>query len=70
MIFGEVRRGVSRTATSDFQRANFFLFRSLVDRVPWQAVLKGHGVQVGWTFFKKVILKVQDWAVPMCQMMS
>jgi len=27
-------------------------------------VLKGKGVQEGWTFFKKEILKAQDQAVP------
>lgn len=36
------------------------LFRSLVDRVPWKAFLKGRGVQEGWTFFKKEILQVQE----------
>ncbi|KAK4826886.1 hypothetical protein QYF61_012074 [Mycteria americana] len=41
-ILGEVRRGVSRTATLDFQRADFGLLRRLVDRVPWEAVLKGY----------------------------
>ena len=50
----------------DLQRASFVLFRSLVDRVPWEAVLKGQGVQEGWTFFKKEILKVQEQAIPMC----
>ncbi|KAK4824877.1 hypothetical protein QYF61_021084 [Mycteria americana] len=52
------------------QRADFGLFRSLVDRVPWKAVLKGKGVQEGWTFFKKKILKAQEQAVPMCQKTS
>ena len=51
----------------DFRRADFGLFRSLVDRVPWEAVLKGKGVQEGWTFFKKEILKAQEQAVPMCR---
>ncbi|KAK4811177.1 hypothetical protein QYF61_019808 [Mycteria americana] len=69
-ILEEVRRGVSRTGTLDFQRADFDLFRSLVDRVPWEAVLKGKGVQQGWTFFKKEILKAQEQAVPMCQKTS
>ena len=64
-ILGEVRRGASRTVTLDFQRADFGLFRGLVDRVPLEAVLKGKGVQEGWTFFKKEILKVQEQAVPM-----
>lgn len=31
-ILKEVRREVSRTATSDFQRENFGLFRTQVDR--------------------------------------
>jgi len=65
-ILGEVRREVSRTATLDFQRAEFGLFRSLVDRSPWVAVLKGEGVQEGWTFFKKEILKALEHAVPIC----
>ena len=33
-ILGEVRRVLSRTAILDFQRAEFGLFRRLVDRVP------------------------------------
>jgi len=38
---------------SDFWRADFGLFRSLVHRVSWEAVLESKGVQEGWTFFKK-----------------
>ena len=54
----------------DFQRANFGLFRGLVDRVPWEAALKGKGVQEGWTVFKKEILEAQQQAVPMCRKTS
>lgn len=32
LIFGKVRKAISRTATWDFQRSNFELFRNLVDR--------------------------------------
>ncbi|KAK4828864.1 hypothetical protein QYF61_000992 [Mycteria americana] len=66
----KVRRGVSRTATLDFRRADFGLFRSLVDRVPWEAALKGKGVQEGWTSFKKETLKAQEQANPMCRKTS
>ena len=45
---------------------DYGLLRRLVDRVPWEAVLKVKGVQEGWTFFKKEILKAQEQAVPMC----
>ncbi|KAK4813674.1 LOW QUALITY PROTEIN: hypothetical protein QYF61_017641 [Mycteria americana] len=54
----------------DFQRADFGLFRRLVERVPWEAALKGIGVQEGWTFFKEEVLKAQEQAVPMCQKTS
>lgn len=69
---GEARRGVSRTATLDFQRAEFGLFRRLVDGIPWEADLKSKRVQEGWTVFKKEILQEQeqDQASPMCQKMN
>ena len=50
----------------DFWRADFGPFRSLVDRVPWEAVLKGRGVQEGWTLFREEVLKAQEQAVPVC----
>ncbi|PKU27535.1 hypothetical protein llap_22160 [Limosa lapponica baueri] len=66
-ILSDVRRGVSKTSTLDFWRADFGLFRSLVERVPWEIDLKGKGIQEGWTLFKKKILKAQEQAVPMCR---
>ncbi|KAK4827211.1 hypothetical protein QYF61_015239 [Mycteria americana] len=57
LIRGEVRRGVSKTTTMDFQRADIGLFRKLFERVPWETVLKGKGVLEGWAFFKKEVLK-------------
>ena len=44
----EAQRGVSRTATLDFQRAEFGLFQTVVERVPWEVVLEGMGAQEGW----------------------
>ncbi|KAK4810556.1 hypothetical protein QYF61_004519 [Mycteria americana] len=69
-ILGEATREVSRTATLDFRRTDFGLFRRLVDRVPWEAPLKGKGVQEGWTFFKEEVLEAQEQAVPRCQKTS
>ena len=47
-ILVEPRRGVSRTATLDFQRADFNLLRTMVERFPWEAVLEGMGAQEDW----------------------
>ncbi|XP_072728592.1 cilia- and flagella-associated protein 20 isoform X1 [Ciconia boyciana] len=69
-IRGEAARGVSKTATLDFWRADFGLFRRLVNRVPWEAALMGKGVQEGWTFFKEEVLKAQEQAVPRCRKTS
>ena len=60
----EPRRGVSRTATLDFQRADFNLFRTMVQRVPWEVVLESVGAQEGWEYFNGVILKVQELTIP------
>ncbi|KAK4821278.1 hypothetical protein QYF61_017642 [Mycteria americana] len=70
LIRGEAARGVGKTATLDFRRADFSLFRRLVERVPWQAALRGKGVQEGWTFFKEEVLKAQERAVPRCRKTS
>jgi len=66
-VLGEVKMGVSKTTTMDFQRADFGLFRTVFERVARERVLKGKGVQAGWTFFKEEGLKVQEQAVPICR---
>ena len=69
-ILAGVRRGNSKTATLDFWRADFELFRGLVGRVPWDSVLESKGVQDGWSLFKKEVLKAQEQAVPLSFKMS
>ena len=70
LILGGVRRGNGKTATLDFRRADFELFRRLVGRVPWGSVLESKGVQDGWLLFKKEVLKVHEQAVPLSRKMS
>jgi len=36
LVCGEVKRGESKITILDFQRADFGLFRMLVERVPWE----------------------------------
>jgi len=54
----------------DFWRADFGLFRRFIDRVPWEAALKGKGVQEGWTVFREEVLKAQEQSIPTCRKMS
>ena len=67
LVQGEVKREASKATSMDFRRADFGLFRTLVDRVPWERVLKGKGVQAGWTLFRQEVLNIQEQAVPMCR---
>ena len=69
-ILREARRGGSRTDILDFQRVDFVLFRQLLDRIPWETVLKGIGVQEGGTLFKKGVLMAEEQAVPRCSKRS
>lgn len=69
-ILGGARRGNSKTATLDFQKADFELFRRLVEGVPWDSALESKGVQDGWALFKKEVLKAQEQAVPLSCKMS
>ena len=62
--------GISRTATLDFQRADFNFFRTMVERVPWEVVLESVGAQEGWEYFKVTVLKVQDLTIPKARKMS
>ena len=66
-VQGEVQRGASKTTTMDFWRADLGLFRMLVERIPWETVLKVKGIQEALTFFKKEVLKVQVQTVPTCR---
>ncbi|XP_054045493.1 uncharacterized protein LOC128904794 [Rissa tridactyla] len=69
-ILGEARRGASKTATLDFRRADLNLFRSMVESVPWEAVLKSKGAQEGWSYFKQVLLEAQEKGIPMSRKTS
>lgn len=42
------------------------LFRTLVERIPWEAVLRGQGAQEGWTFLRKEVLQAEEQPIPMC----
>jgi len=68
LVCGEIKRGASKITTMGFRRADFGLFRTLVEGIPWERVLKGKGVQACWTFFKEEVLKAQEQSVPMCCM--
>ncbi|XP_032304298.1 uncharacterized protein LOC116654245 [Coturnix japonica] len=69
-ILGGAWRGNSKTATLDFWRVDFELFKRLVGGVPWHSVLASKGVQDGWLLFKKEVLREREQVVPLSCKMS
>ena len=59
-ILVEPWRRFSKTAALDFRGADFSLFRTMVERVPWEVVLESVGAQEGLEYFKETVLKVQE----------
>ena len=47
LILVELQRGVIRTATLDFRRADFKLFWTMIETVPWEVILESVGAQEG-----------------------
>ncbi|RMC08902.1 hypothetical protein DUI87_13896 [Hirundo rustica rustica] len=69
-IIGEKRRNINKISTLDFWRADFGLFKRLIQRVPWETVLENKRVQERWVCFKTEILRAQEQTVPVCRKMS
>ncbi|RMC09666.1 hypothetical protein DUI87_13452 [Hirundo rustica rustica] len=66
-IFGEVRRNTSKTLALDFRRADFGLFRRLIQSIPWETALKNKRVQESWACLKTEISRAQEQTVPVCR---
>ncbi|XP_053905560.1 uncharacterized protein LOC128849191 [Cuculus canorus] len=63
-VLGGIKKGVSKTVTLNFQRADFGLFRRLISKVLWETVLQGKGAHEGWALLKSEILAAQEQAIP------
>lgn len=48
------------------EEIGFGLFRTLVERIPWEAVLRGQGAQEDWTLLRKEVLQAEEQPIPMC----
>jgi len=64
LVHGEVKRGAQQNHHHGLPEGRLW---PVQERVPWERVLKGKGVQAGWAFFKEEVLKAQEQAVPMCR---
>lgn len=59
-----IEQGVCRIArkiaTMDFGRADLYLLKDLLGRIPWEWALQGRGVQECWSVFKHHFFQAQE----------
>ena len=49
--------------TLNFRKANFQLFKELVNRTPWETVLSDTGAEQSWQIFKDAFHRAQEFSV-------
>jgi len=57
MIWRNAGLGKSRIRTPNSRRANFGLYKELLDGIPWENVFKGTGIEQSWQLFKDTLSK-------------
>ena len=55
-----------KVKTLNFRRANFQLFKELMDGTPRETALRGKGAEQSWQLFKDIFLRVQEVLIPTC----
>ncbi|KFP48026.1 hypothetical protein N323_07381, partial [Cathartes aura] len=56
----------SKVRTLNFRKANFQLFKELVNRTPWETALRDKEEQT-WQIFKDTFHRAQELSVPRCK---
>lgn len=54
------------TSTLAMGRADFWLLKDLVSKVPWESTFEGIGVHESWLLFKSHLLRVWEQPIPKC----
>ena len=70
VILRNVGLAKSGVRTLNFGRANFKLFKELLAKIPWDAVLKDKDVEESWLLFKDAFLRAQELSIPLNKKVS
>ncbi|GAB0181507.1 hypothetical protein GRJ2_000616000 [Grus japonensis] len=57
----------SRVKTLNFRKANFQLFKELVDGTPWEIALRDKRAEETWKLFKDIFLRAQELLISICK---
>jgi len=57
----------SQLRTLNFRKAKFQLFKKVVNRTPWEKVLRDRGAEQSWQIVKDAFHRAQELSIPMCK---
>ena len=63
MLQRDMRREKGRNRMLNFRKADFQLFRELVNKIPWETVLTGKGAEQSWQIFKEAFFRVHELSI-------
>ena len=66
MLWRNMTQAKSKIRTLNFRKADFQLFRKLINRTSWKNVLMGKGAEQSWHIFKEAFLSLQELSIPSC----
>jgi len=63
-VLGDMGKVSNIVRIPNFRKANFWLFKELVNRAAWGIVLRDRGAEQSWHIFKNAFHRVQELSVP------
>ncbi|OPJ66597.1 hypothetical protein AV530_016623 [Patagioenas fasciata monilis] len=63
-VLRDVGQEKSKVRTLNFRKANFQLFKELVNRTPWETALRHKGAEQSWQIFKDAFHRAQELSIP------
>ena len=66
-VLRDMGQAKSKIRMLNFGKASFQLFKELVNKIPWESVLKGKGTEQSWQIFRKAFLRAQELSIPRCR---
>ncbi|KAK4818274.1 hypothetical protein QYF61_009992 [Mycteria americana] len=66
-VLRDMGQAKSKVRTLNFRKANFQLFKELVNRTPWETALRDKGAEQSWQIFKDTFHTAQELSIPRCK---
>ena len=66
-VLRDMGQAKSKVRTLNFRKANFQLFKELVNRTPWETALRDKGAEQSWQIFKDAFHRAQELSIPRCK---